>query len=75
MLFYNPTDKESANNVRNNVFYDYYHNGTIHYVENYTLNGLLFTEYVLVKDGKPCKFLLCDGTVIAYQHYKFADRG
>ena len=75
LLFNNPTDKESAINVRNNVFYDYYANGTVHYVENYAINGLSFTEYILVKNDRPCKFLLCDGTVVAYQHYKFVDRG
>ena len=73
MLFFNPNDNEMEENVQK-TFDDYYRNGYIHYVENYAIKGLHFTEYILVKNH-PIKFLLCEGLVVALQHYQFANKG
>lgn len=74
MLFCNPSNNEMEKNVKK-TFDDYYRNGYIHYVENYVVGGLYFTEYILVKDHHPIKFLLCEGFVVAFQGYQFANKG
>ena len=74
MLFNNPTSDWAERNIKENTFEEYYRYGKIHYVFNYMIGGLHFTEYILVKE-KPCKFLLCEGHVIAYQRYEFVDKG